>query len=148
MNVISINKTMTKASKKTKTQTFVFVMALKRTLLYSVIESTNDAEHLQSDLSTIEYWSQKWLMQFNPSKCFVMRITRKRDPVIYDYKLMGHSLESVSQHPYLGLSYPLNQTGAIILTVRLPKQTKLLDFCKEILATALNQLKNQLIKHQ
>jgi len=32
-----------------------------------------------------------------------MRITRKRDPVIYDYKLMGHSLESVSQHPYLGI---------------------------------------------
>ena len=42
-------------------------------------------------------------MQLNPSKCFVMRITRKRDPVIYDYKLMGHSIESVSQHPYLGV---------------------------------------------
>ena len=32
-----------------------------------------------------------------------MRITRKREPVTYDYKLMGHTLQSVSHHPYLGV---------------------------------------------
>ena len=53
------------------------------TFLCSVIELTSDSEHLQSDLSTIEHRSQKWLMQFNPSKCCVMRITRKHEPVIY-----------------------------------------------------------------
>ena len=42
-------------------------------------------------------------MQFNPSKCFVMKITRKPEPVLYDYKLMGHTLQSVSQHPCLGV---------------------------------------------
>ena len=36
------------------------------TILYSIVESLSDAEHLQSDLSTIERWSQKCLMQFNP----------------------------------------------------------------------------------
>ena len=30
-----------------------------------------------------------------------MRITRKRAPVIYDYKLMGHALESILHYPYL-----------------------------------------------
>lgn len=74
------------------------------TILYSIMESTSDSEHLQSDLSTIEHWSQKWLIQFNASKCFVMRITRKRDPVIYDYRLMSHTLQSVLQHPYLNWS--------------------------------------------
>ena len=39
------------------------------TFLYSVIESTSDSEHLQSDLSTIEHRSWKWLMEFNPRKC-------------------------------------------------------------------------------
>ena len=61
------------------------------TILYSIVESTSDAKH------------QKWLMQFNPSKCFVMRITRKGEPVIYDYKLMGRTLESVLHHSYLGV---------------------------------------------
>ena len=61
------------------------------TILYSIVESTSDAKH------------QKWLIEFNPSKCFVMRITRKREPVIYDYKLMGHTLESVLNHSCLGV---------------------------------------------
>ena len=30
-----------------------------------------------------------------------MRITRKRAPVIYDYKLMAHALESILYYPYL-----------------------------------------------
>ena len=30
-----------------------------------------------------------------------MRITRKRAPVIYDYKLMSHALESILYYPYL-----------------------------------------------
>lgn len=30
--------------------------------LYSIAESTSDAKHLQSDLSTIERWSKKSLM--------------------------------------------------------------------------------------
>ena len=33
MDIISINKTMTKESKQTKTKTFVFVVALKRAVL-------------------------------------------------------------------------------------------------------------------
>lgn len=41
----------------------------------SVTEPNGDAKHLQSDLSNIKQWSQKWVMQFNPSKYFVMRIT-------------------------------------------------------------------------
>ena len=62
------------------------------TILYIVIEATSDADKLQSDLDAIEQWAQKWLMQCNPSKCFVMRITRKSNPIVYDYKLMGWAL--------------------------------------------------------
>ena len=77
------------------------LLALAKSLYYSIVESTSDGEHLQCDLSAIERWSQIWLMQLNPSKCFVMRITRKREPVIFDYKLMGHMLESALHYPYL-----------------------------------------------
>ena len=64
-------------------------------------------------------------MKFNPSKCSVMRITRKCDPVIYDYKLMGHSLKSVSHHPYLGveLSSTLDWNDHINIKVNKVNQT-------------------------
>ena len=54
-------------------------------------------------LSAIERWSTKWQVKFNPSNCFVVRITRKRDPLIYKYKLMGQTLESVLHYSYLGV---------------------------------------------
>ena len=73
------------------------------TILYSVIENIGSANSLQSDLYAVEQWANKWLMQFNPNKCSVMRITRKTEPVIYDYKLMGQTLKSVLCHLYLGV---------------------------------------------
>ena len=44
------------------------------TLIYSTIESYNDAAKLQSDLTALQEWAQKWQMKFNPSKCHVLRI--------------------------------------------------------------------------
>ena len=38
------------------------------TLIYSTIESYNDAAKLQSDLTALQEWAQKWQMNFNPSK--------------------------------------------------------------------------------
>ena len=63
------------------------------TLIYSSIESCNDAAKLQSDLTALQEWTQKWQMNFNPSKCHVLRISRKQTPV----------LDSVTHHPYLGV---------------------------------------------
>ena len=31
---------------------------------------------LQTDLSTLEHWEKQWDMEFNPSKCQVIHITR------------------------------------------------------------------------
>ena len=99
-------------------------------ILCSIVESTSDAKHLQSDLSTIERRSQKWLMQFNPSKCFVMRITRKCEPVIFYYKLIGHTLESALHYPYLGVELSSTLDWSHYIDNKVNK------------ATALNQLKN------
>ena len=41
------------------------------TLIYNTIESYNDAAKLQSDLTALQEWAQKWQMKLNPSKCHV-----------------------------------------------------------------------------
>ena len=44
------------------------------TLIYSTTESYIDAAKLQSDLTALQEWDQKWQVKFNPSKCHVSRI--------------------------------------------------------------------------
>ena len=78
------------------------------TLIYSTIESYNDAAKLQSDLTVLEEWAQKWQMKFNPSKCHVLRISRKQNPVESDYVLTGKVLNSVTHHPCLGVEMSRN----------------------------------------
>ena len=61
------------------------------TLIYSTIESYNDAAKLQSDLTALQEWAQKWQMKFNHSNCHVLRISRKQNPVESNYVLKGNS---------------------------------------------------------
>ena len=78
------------------------------TLIYSTVESCNDAAKLQSDLTALQEWAQKWQMKFNPSKCHVLRISRKQKPVESNYVLMGKGLDSVTHHPYPGVELSRN----------------------------------------
>ena len=42
-------------------------------------------------------------MTFHPSKCYVLRINRSRQQITYNYTMSAHTLQSVDQHPYLGV---------------------------------------------
>ena len=46
-------------------------------LLYRVVRSVADAAKLQQDLDQLQEWESTWLMEFNPDKCEVLRITKK-----------------------------------------------------------------------
>ena len=70
--------------------------------------SYNNAAKLQSYLTALQEWAQKWQMKFNPSKCQVLRISRKQNLVESNYVLMGKVLDSVTHHPYLGVELSRN----------------------------------------
>ena len=74
-------------------------------LLYRTINSTESCQQLQNDLTRLVEWSKQWQMTFHPAKCFILRprVTKKRNPVIYNYKMMGHQLETVHHNPYFGV---------------------------------------------
>ena len=58
---------------------------------------------MQEDLDALLTWEQKWLMEFNPSKCQVIRITDKRQPIPSTYAIHGHVLEVEVSAKYLGV---------------------------------------------
>ena len=72
-------------------------------VLYKRITSPSDTKALQQDLDALQAWENKWLMQFHPSKCQVIRVTNKRNPITSTYKIHGVNLETVPAAKYLGL---------------------------------------------
>ena len=60
------------------------------TVVYLAVRNSDDAGSLQNDLHKLGRWEKKWLIEFHPDKCQVLTITRKRQPVTYNYILTGH----------------------------------------------------------
>lgn len=72
-------------------------------LLHRSIDTVNDCIILQNDIDKLVSWSKSWQMQFNVTKCHMMRITRKEKPASMDYYIDGRKLSLVINHPYLGV---------------------------------------------
>jgi hypothetical protein len=79
-------------------------------ILYRPIRHFSDCETPQNDLVKLAQWEQQWSMQFHPSKCNSMSVTRSKTPFKFNYILKGHTLESVDTAKYLGITISSNMT--------------------------------------
>ena len=57
----------------------------------------------QGDIDNLVEWSDVWKMAFNMDKCSLCTITRKRNPIIYDYNMRGKALKRVEAQRDLGV---------------------------------------------
>ena len=78
------------------------------TAIYLTLEHKHDSDTLQTDLDRLQAWEAKWDMEFNPSKCQVMRVTTSRTPLQTQYILHGQVLEVVDCARYLGVDISNN----------------------------------------
>ena len=63
---------------------------------YHEIKNKEDTVKLQRDIDRLGYWARKWGMRFQPVKCNMMQLTRKRIKKIHaSYTLVGTDLENV-----------------------------------------------------
>jgi hypothetical protein len=69
-------------------------------------------------------------MTFYPAKCFILRVTKKRKPVIYNYKMMGHQLETVHHYPYLGVELSEDMNWDPHISKATSKANKTLGFLR------------------
>ena len=74
-------------------------------LLYRNINTTHDAETLQEDIDKLQTWEATWLMEFNPDKCEIIRITNRRKTIFFtNYSIHEHQLKEVKAAKYLGVT--------------------------------------------
>ena len=73
------------------------------TKIYRQINKVEDSIALQSDLTTLDLWADRWQVKFNPSKCEVMRITHNKDKSTTRYQVSGTKLRNVSSYKDLGV---------------------------------------------
>ena len=72
---------------------------------YREIKDEVDTLKLQRDIDRLGSWARKWGMRFQPVKCNMMQLTRKRINKIHaSYTLEGTNLENVESIKYLGVT--------------------------------------------
>ena len=72
---------------------------------YQEIKDTEDTLKLQKAIDQLGCWPRKWGMRFQPVKCNMMQITRKRIKTIYSsYTPEGTVLENVGSIKSIGLT--------------------------------------------
>lgn len=116
------------------------------TIIYREINSHNDCETLQDDLNQLGKWEQDWCMSFHPDKCNVLRVSRKRVTVQHSYTLHGHTLESVTETKYLGVTMSGNMTWTSHINAISAKASRSLGFIKRNLIIHNVQVKEQAYK--
>ena len=73
-------------------------------LLYRLIRSPEGQDKLLEDLDKLQEWERDWLMAFNPTKCKVIRFTKKRRPTHGNYTIHGYTLKIAKSGKYLGVT--------------------------------------------
>ncbi len=75
----------------------IFSLFADDALIYRYLNNKEDSNNLQKD--QLCECKNKWQMSFNPTKCSVMRITRKKKLAISNYIMHGQILSCAEHHP-------------------------------------------------
>ncbi|XP_063447805.1 uncharacterized protein LOC134727358 [Mytilus trossulus] len=73
------------------------------TKVFRQIQTTDDSDVLQTDLSHLESWSNTWLLRFHPDKCKVLTTGKQHDNN-HKYNLCNTTLEHVDKEKDIGVT--------------------------------------------
>ena len=98
--------------------------------MYLAINNSEDCQRLQHDLTLLQKWGDEWLMQFNASKCEVLRVSRARTKTPYTYILNGTPLKEADHTKYLGIHISKDLKWNKHIDVTTAKANRSLGFLK------------------
>ena len=115
-------------------------------LIYRIIHTKEDQALLQEDLDKLQKSERDWLMQFNPDKYEVIRITNKRNPLTNKYCIHDTELQTVKNAKYLGVTVISDLSWKKHVDNTVKKATTSLNFLKRSLHGCPTGVKDQCYK--
>ena len=112
-------------------------------LMYRSINNTSDSIKLQEDLDRLHKWSLDWQMLFNTDKCHLMRFTRRRNIIDSQYHLGDDQLTSVSEYPYLGLTFSTDMSWQKQIDKMTTKANRMLGLLRRNLRNCSQKIREQ-----
>ena len=108
----------------------MFVRTSKRPRISNAVCIFSKVYLLQYDLNGLLSWSYDWDLNFNPSKCNVLKISRKRNSAFRNYTIEANALSETNSVKDLGvvISSTLSWRSHVISTVA--KCNKILGFLR------------------
>ena len=85
-------------------------------------------------------------MLFHPAKCVFLPITRSRSPLDYSYELHGHTLDSVSNAKYLGITIQQDMDWDNHINNTASKANRTLGFLRRNLKISSSAIKDRAYK--
>ena len=82
-------------------------------------------------------------MIFNPLKCYVLKITKKKKTVDFDYNINGQTLETVASNPYLGAELTNTMSWDKQVQKVVAKGNKALGFIRRNVGSCPEEVKKQ-----
>ncbi len=116
------------------------------TIVYLTVKSTQDAQTLQNDLLNLENWESDWSMEFNPDKCEILRISRKKHPFLFPYRLHGIELKATEAAKYLGVTISKDLSWTNHINNMTSKASNSLRFTKRNIKTSNKKVKETAYK--
>ena len=83
-----------------KTRCLMFADDVK---IFRSVRNQTDAVELQRDVDALSKWAADWRLHLNASKCKSFKITLKRNPLVFSYKINDSVLEEVTTIRDLGV---------------------------------------------
>ncbi|MCG8035359.1 MAG: hypothetical protein JAZ03_24705 [Candidatus Thiodiazotropha taylori] len=115
-------------------------------LMYLKISSTKDTAALQLDLDRLQQWQSDWQMSFNPSKCEVVRVTKRKNPVEATYQIHGQDLTVAKTGKYLGVLISEDMSWKPHVDATIKKANNSLAFLRRNLSRCPQEVKAQCYK--
>lgn len=82
-------------------------------------------------------------MEFHPKKCQLLRITRKRAPIIANYTIHGHTLDTAESGKYLGLNFHRQLSWSQHINQTAKKANRVRAFLQRNIRSASYKVKKQ-----
>lgn len=73
-------------------------------LIFKKVTCQNDQISLNRSLARIHEWCTTWSMSLNSEKTVLLRITNKRQPFLFTYKINNDTVTEATEYKYLGLT--------------------------------------------